>query len=313
MRKFASWIIVLTIGVASAAAQQAPSKQFDVASVKAAGPIDPQKMRSGQQRVGIKIDAGRVDIESLSLADLINTAFKVKVYQIVGPSWLGRSNTMTAERFDIHATLPAGTTKDDVPEMLQSLLAERFKLVVHREQKEQSVFALIVGKNGSKLEPSAPDPAPVPGALAPAGSVRPDAVQISGNTQRGMTVSGGGAAGATKVTMGADGMMHLEAEKQTLEQLALSLMGFVGRPVVDMTGLAGNYKITLDLSREDVMAGARSVGVNGPGAGPDAPPSDPAGTSVFQSIEKLGLKLDARKAPIEMLVIDRLEKTPTED
>lgn len=314
MRKCASWIVVLTIGVASAAAQQAPLKQFDVASVKAAGPLDPQKILSGQQRIGTKIVEGRVDIESMSLAEIINTAFKVKVYQVSGPSWLGRGNAMAAERFDIHATFPAGATKDDVPEMLQSLLAERFKLTFHREQKEQSVFALVVGKDGLKLQPSAPDPAPSPDAPAAAGSVRPDAVQISGNPQSGLTVRGG-AGGATKMTMGPDGMMHLEAEKLSLDQLAVSLTQFVGRPVVDMTGLTGTYKVSLDISREDLMAVARAVGANVP-AGPATPgggPADPGGASVFQSIERLGLKLDSRKAPIEMLVIDRLEKTPTED
>ncbi len=313
MRKFPGWIVVLTIGVASAAAQQAPLKQFDVASVKSAGPLDPQKILSGQQRIGTKIADGRVDIESMSLAEIINTAFKVKAYQVSGPSWLGRANAMTAERFDIRATFPAGATKDDVPEMLQALLAERFKLAFHREKKEQAVFALIAGKDGVKLQPSAPDPAPSPDA--PAGSVRPDAVQVSGNAQSGMTVRGGGAAGATKITMGPDGMMHMEAEKLTLDQLALSLTQFVGRPVVDMTGLAGTYKIALDISREDLMAAARAVGANVP-AGPGAPgggPADPSGVSLFQSVEHLGLKLESRKAPIEFLVIDRLEKTPTED
>jgi uncharacterized protein (TIGR03435 family) len=225
---------------------------------------------------------------------------------------------MTAQRFDIHATLPAGATKDDVPEMLQSLLADRFKLAFHHEQKEQSVFALVVGKNGSKLQASAPE-APLPAdAPAPAGSNRPDAVQVSGNPQSGMTVRAGNGGGAMKMSMTPDGMMHLEAGKLTLAQLADSITQFVGRPVVDMTGLAGSYKIALDLSREDLMAVARAAGVNvpaGPGVAgpPGAGPADPTGTSVFQSVENLGLKLDSRKTPVDLLVIDRLEKTPTED
>lgn len=314
MRQFASWIVVLTIGVASAAAQQATLKSFDVASVKATGPLDPQKVVSGQQRVGMKMDAGRVDIENLSVSDLLYLAFKVRPAQVSGPSWLGTGNAMGAERFEIHATLPAGTGKDDVPEMIQSLLIERFKLAFHREQKEQSVFALIVGKNGPKLQPSAPDPAPAPDAPPAGGSARPDAFQVSGNAQSGMTVKGG-AGGATKMTMSPDGMMHLEAQKLTMEQLAASITQFVGRPVVDMTGLTGTYKIALDLSREDLMAVARAVGANIPaGAGaPGGGPADPAGTSVFQSVENLGLKLDSRKTPLEMIAIDRLEKTPTED
>src|SRR5207302_3033122 len=109
--------------------------------------------------VGMKMDAGRVDIESVGLTELINLAFKVTPSRVTGPGWTGVGNPLTAQRFDIHATLPAGATKDDVPEMLQSLLAERFKLVSHREQREQPAFALIVGKNGSKLQPS-PEPTP---------------------------------------------------------------------------------------------------------------------------------------------------------
>jgi uncharacterized protein (TIGR03435 family) len=256
----------------------------------------------------------------MSLATIITTAFKVKVYQVTGPAWLGIANTMTAERFDIHARLPAGATKDDVPEMLQSLLAERFKLAFHREQKEQSVFALIVGKNGSKLQPSEADAAPSPDAPPAGGSVRPDAVQISGNAQSGLTVRGGGATGATRVLMGQDGAMHMEAEKVTIDQLSVWITQFVGRPVVDMTGLTGTYKLTLDLSREDLMAAARAAGASipadagaGPGGGPAGGAADPAGSSVFQSIEQLGLKLESRKAPVEQIVIDRLEKTPTED
>lgn len=315
MRKFVSWILVLTAGIASAAAQQAPLKQFDVASVKATGPIDPQKIASGQQRMGMKADAGRVDIEGLSISDLLFLAFKVRPNQVSGPDWLSVGNTLTAERFEIHAKLPSGTSKDDVPEMLQSLLAERFKLAFHREQKEQSVFALIVGKGGSKLQPSVPDAPPSADAPPVGGSARPDAVQISGSPQGGVTVKGAGTSGTTKITMGPDGMMHMESEKYSMEQLAASVTQFVGRPVVDMTGLTGTYRIALELTREDLMAAARAVGANIPGGAgaPGGGPADPAGTSVFQSIEKLGLKLESRKAPIEFLVIDRLEKTPTED
>ncbi len=317
MRTFASWIVALALGAASAAAQPAAPPSFEVASVKLSGPLDPQKIMSGQQRVGMKMDAGRVDIESMGLADLINIAFKVQPYQVTGPSWLS-AVALNKERFDVHATFPSGATTEQVPEMLQSLLVDRFKLAFHRDRKEQSVFALVVGKNGPKLQASAPDAPADAGAPASGGSVRPDPVQISGSAQNGLTIRGAGAAGATRVSMGPDGAMHLEAEKLTLTQLADSLTRFVGRPVVDMTGLTGNYKIALDLSREDLMAAARSMGMNlpaGPGFGgpPGGGPPDPSGTSVFQSVDQLGLKLESRKAPIEHIVIDHLERTPTED
>jgi len=311
-------LLILALGAASAVAQPAKAPlSFDVASVKAAAPLDPQKMISGQQRVGMKMDAGRVDIESLALVDLINVAFKTKPYQVSGPSWLGGPlNALTAQRFDIHATLPAGASTDQVPEMLQSLLAERFKLAFHREQKEQSVLALVVGKDGPKIEASAPEAAPPADAPAPAGTNRPDPVQISGSPQSGLTVRGGGGAGPMKLTMTPEGM-HLEAERLTLAQFADSLTQFVGRPVVDMTGLTGNYKIGLDLSREDLMAVARASGLGVPGGpaggGPAAGAADPGGASIYRSVERLGLKLESRKSPIDYLVIDNLERTPTED
>src|SRR5262245_65830 len=211
-------ILIAVIAVASASAQPLP--QFEVASVKTAPPLDVQKVISGQQRLGMRMDAGRVDIDGLPLSEIINTAFRVKAYQVTAPSWLGGG--MNAPRFDIHATLPAGATTDKVPEMLQALLAERFKLTYHRENKEQSVYALIVGKGGSKLVESPPDPpaaegAP-PAAPSPAGPGLSGLigrggppVQINANGRGAFTIAGGGT-GPMRMSMTADGL-HLEADK----------------------------------------------------------------------------------------------------
>src|SRR5438105_3703567 len=129
---------------------QAPAaaRVFDVATIRPAPPIDQAKIMSGQFRVGMSVDGNRVDIRFFSLADLIRTAYKVKQFQLSGPDW------MSTERWEIQAKMPEGATKDDVPQMLQALLADRFKLQIHRDSKEQSVYALIVGKGGPKLTPS---------------------------------------------------------------------------------------------------------------------------------------------------------------
>jgi uncharacterized protein (TIGR03435 family) len=325
VRTFAISVLVLVSAAAILAQQTSPAKKplsFDVASVKATGPLDPQKVASGQQRVGMKMDAGRVDIDGLALQDLIMMAFKVRPYQISGQGFGGTNmlaGMLTADRFSVHATFPAGATKDDVPEMLQSLLVERFKLAYHREQKEQPTYALIVGKNGPALEPST-DPDPPPAPSAPDGSNRPAAPQISGNPlSGGMTIRAGANGGGTmKMNMTPDGIMHLEASRFSMAQLAESLIQFVGRPVVDMTGLTGNYKIALDMSQEDLLGVARSMGINvpaGAGAGlPGGGPPDPGnGASIFKSVEKMGLKLDSRKSPFDSIVIDHVERTPTED
>jgi uncharacterized protein (TIGR03435 family) len=315
MRRVTSWLVVLTFGIAMGSAQEAPKKSFEVASVKASAPLDPQKILSGAQRVGMKMDAGRVDIENWSIFELLNTAYKVSLSRLTGPGWTG-FNPLAASRFDIHATFPPGATKDDVPEMLQSLLAERWKLAFHNEQREQQVLALVVGKDGSKLQPS---PAETP-ADATNNTNRPDPIQVSGDPLKGMTIRGSGQTGALKLSVTPDGIIHMTAERLTMTQLADSLVQFIGRPVVDQTGLTGNYQVAFELSQADVLAAARAAGMQIPGApgaggaGPAGGAADPSGgTTAYKSVEKMGLKLEQRKASVDYMVIDRLEKTPTED
>src|ERR1017187_7864415 len=131
------------IGVALAvmtvpALAQAPAAGpiFEVASIKPATMPTPAQLQAGKLHVGMNIDAARVDFGFLSLADLIPIAFRVKPYQVSGPNW------MSAQRFDILAKMPEGATKEQVPDMLQALLVERFKLTFHRDNKEHSVYAL---------------------------------------------------------------------------------------------------------------------------------------------------------------------------
>jgi uncharacterized protein (TIGR03435 family) len=311
--------LLLIASIAPAFAQ--PPVAFDVASVKLAAPLDPQKIMSGQMRIGMHVDPQRVEINSLSLADLINIAFKTKSYQVVGPAWL-TAGPMNADRFDIRATLPAGATTDQVPEMLQALLVERFKLTFHREEKPQDVFALIVGKGGHKLkEAPPPDPnEPKPDPNLPSGAPQMSGpIQMSGNPQTGMVMRAGGA-GTVKMNMGPDGTMRMEMERMNLAGFADAITRFLDRPVVDMTELKGEYTIALELAMSDLMNVARAQGVAVPagagpggGAGPASSASEPGGLSIIRSVEALGLKLDARKMPISKIIIDRLEKRPTEN
>lgn len=323
MRRVASWLVVLVFGVGTASAQQAApqKKSFDVASVKASGPLDPMKLVNGQQRIGMKQDAGRVDIENWSIVELLNAAYKIPVTRVTGPAWPGlqalMTNPLAVPRYDIHATLPVGATKDDVPEMIASLLADRWKLQYHTEKREGQALALVVGKDGPKLEKS-PDEAPADPAAPANNTNRPDALSVSGTPQQGLTVRGGGQNGALKITPSADfSTITLEAERFTMQQLADSLVQFTGgKQVVDMTGLTGNYKVKFEISREEILAMAQRMGVGVPGA-PPAPAggaADPGGgDTAFRSVEKMGLKLESRKLTIDYFVVDRLEKTPTED
>jgi uncharacterized protein (TIGR03435 family) len=303
-----------------------PPLAFEVASIKPAAPLDPMAIAQGKVRVGMKVDGAICDIGSFSLRDLIRTAYEVKDYQISGADALG--SPLDAKRFNIQATMPEGATEKQVPQMLQTLLAERFKLVIHRETKDQSVYALVVAKGGPKLKESEPDP-PAPEVPAETSDVPKkgemvvgqgsNQVRISGNiaSGSGMTVKGG-PTGQMHLTM-ADGRMHMEAAKMTMAGLADAATGFVGRPVIDLTELKGNYQVTLDLSMDDIKTVARAAGMTMPG-GPggdggkrlvDA--SDPSGSTIFSSIQQMGLKLESRKAPLPFIVIDHLETSPTEN
>jgi len=313
-----------------------PPLVFEVASIKPAGALDPGKMMNGQMRLGMTVDQARVDISSMTLADLICLAFKIKPYQIVGPGWLSNGNPMSTERFSIQAKMPEGATKDDVPEMMQALLKERFAMAFHRDEKEQAIYALVVGKNGPKLKESLPDepaaaavPEPPPGGGPPVPPPPPPAggapvqMRMQGNPAEGgtMTMRGGPAGGTVKVTA-ANGVVHMEQAKMTTAALADLATRFLDRPVVDMTELKGNYQMVIDLSIDDMRTMAGRMGMN-PGGGPGGPggdagkpaeaASDPTGGTIFQSVAQMGLKLEPRKVQGQRLIIDHVEKTPTEN
>ena len=184
------------------------------------------------------------------------------------------------------------------------------------------MYALVVGKNGAKLKESAPD-ADVPaggGAPTAAGGADPQ-VRVSGRGENTQISVSGGQGGTARMSMGPGGVMHLEAGKMTLASLADMLSRFVDRPVVDLTDLKGTYQVALDLSTEDLRNAARVAGVVAPGldagGGAARPPgdaaSDPGGLAIFGAAQQLGLKLEARKTAIDLVVIDHLEKTPTEN
>jgi uncharacterized protein (TIGR03435 family) len=311
-------------------AKSAPKPEFEVASVKPAQPIQAQ-VASGKLHVGMRIDGARVDIGSMSLPELVQMAFKVKSYQVSGPAWMS-ADRLSAQRFDVMAKMPEGATAEQVPEMMQALLADRFKLTFHRENREHALYALVVAKGGPKLKESVPEPdAPPSDANSKDDGKKGISIatldgsqtRITQDGKGGMLVQGGpaGQSGTTRVTPGADGSMHMEASKMTMAGLAEALTRFVDRPVLDMTEVKGDYQIVLDLSMADILKAARAAGAVPPGALAGGPAgtspadvaSDPSSSSVFATVQKLGLRLEPRKEPTETIVIDHLEKTPTEN
>lgn len=324
--------LLAVAGAAFAQTGAAPASSpvsFEVASVKASAPLDAAAIVSGKAHVGTTIDKARVDIGSTPMIGLICQAYKVKPYQITGgPNWL------YTERYDIVAKLPEGADKDQVPAMLQTLLAERFKLALHRDKRDTPVYALTVGKGGLKMKEAAPAaetaaasagpgesgpaPAPAKGEIVMGGGDNQVRMKQTGN---GMTVSSK-ETGNMRVTMD-NGVIHMEFENASIEMLVSTLSQYLDRPVVDQTELKGKYQAALDITLADAMRVAQKLGVVPMGA-PAAPAgnanaapaeaaSDPSASSLFSSIQQLGLKLEPRKLPYEFLAIDHLEKTPTEN
>ncbi len=322
------------LAAGAALAQPATPLAFEVATVRPSAPLDIAAIRAGKAHLGTRIDAARVDIGTASLFRLICTAYRLKPYQVTGPEWL--KTTM----YDIQAKIPEGASADKVPEMLQTLLVDRFGLKVHHDSKDQPVYALVVAKGGPKLKESPPDPSsppPVAEAPQPAGKAKPDSMSLptaQGDVKltrsaEGIIIEMPGAeiSGKIRASVARDGgtlpKIHLESSGTTMKTFAEMLsVGVVERPVVDKTGLTGTYDVSVDLSAEDAMNVARAsvsflpVGGGGGGDARTAPgsiASDPSGSSIFSSIQNLGLKLESRKLPLDMLVVDHLEKNPTEN
>jgi uncharacterized protein (TIGR03435 family) len=235
----------------------ADSPAFEVASVKPSPPPAGRFAFSTMRGGPGSDNPTRFEGRSVTLEFLLSRAYGVSGWQIVGPDWIFQ------EKFDIDAKVPSGATREEFRAMLGNLLAERFKMQIHRDAKEMTLYSLTVAKGGEKLTPHVEAPQP------------------GGNPARAT----GGAPKGCLQKYGAD-----------LEWLVASLPGYLGAPVRDDTGLKGNYDITLCW-----VVGA-----------PSAAPDTDTGPDLFVALqEQLGLKLERKKGPLEMVVIDHAEKVPT--
>jgi uncharacterized protein (TIGR03435 family) len=244
---------------------------------------------------GLHIDGAMVSFNGMPMKWFVHYAYTVKESQVSGPDWL------SAQRFDIVAKLPAGATREQIPAMMQALLADRFKMKLHRESKESSVYALVVAKGGVKMKESPLDPDTDDGP----GKANVD-VNVTGR-QDGATVSLG--KGASVSFEG----LRLVAKKVTMTYLADSLARFEDRPVVDMTGLTGTYDCTIPYNLDDVRALIMSSAPPGTPLPPRQADVGETNVSLMDSLAALGLKMEPRKAPLDFLVLDHIEKTPTEN
>jgi uncharacterized protein (TIGR03435 family) len=261
------------VSAAVAFAQPAPNKPaFEVASVK---PSDPNP--SNPLWIGMNADPGMVRYTNITLRDCIRAAYRVRDFQIQGPDWI------TSARFEITAKLAPGALPDQIPEMLQGLLEERFKLTLRREMKEQSVYLLLVGKDGPKLKAGKMNPANQSlTAVGPDGQPRQ----------------------ALMYRLAPAGI-NLTAPYASIAALVALMSRFTERPIVDMTGITGQYDFDLTFAAE-TTGNLPGSAASSSGASTAADPAP----SVFDAVQGYGLRLEARKAPIEILVVTHAEKTP---
>jgi uncharacterized protein (TIGR03435 family) len=240
--------------------------QFETASVKL----------SKECLYETSINRGGMALKGVALKPILVEAFKIEADRINGPSWL---ETVC---FDVIARLPQGATSDQVPMMLQSLLADRFKLRAHKESRMGTGYALVIDKNGPKMKKSTES-----------------SNFVRGRPPAGLAIRRDGA--------GLRGAM-------TMEMLARFLSRAGYGPVVDATGLDGKYEVDLAWANEPAFGSrgpSASAGETTPsGVGEASTPTEDLFSAVRQS---LGLKLEARKTMIDALVVDQVERVPTEN
>lgn len=270
-------LVVTTIGSHA----QTPVR-FEVASIKPAKPF-VQALTDGSL-IGMKTTAGRISIGQADINKLIQYAYNVKKYQVVGPDWFQDLEA----RFDVEGKFPEGATTDQVPFMLQSLLAERFLLKVHKGSVETDTYALIVGAKGTKFlkkqsTGSTDDPPTTESAIT-------------------VTVGRGGASptislGGVSSTDGANGMRVVAA---TVGALTTDLSRRLRIPVVDKTNLSGEFEITMEIPHLDigVVSEDRLATMD---------------AAVFAAVERIGLKLVRQKNPVETIVVESVNGNPTEN
>jgi uncharacterized protein (TIGR03435 family) len=297
------FLIAFVYGSAFAQTTEAPVA-FEVASIKPSPPPDGRGMRVGGTGGPGSKDPGRWTVQNMSLSNLVTMAYNLKRYEYSGPSWLD------AERFDITAKVPEGATREQFRQMIQNMLRERFGLQVHREKKELQGYDLVVAKNGPKLSESVPEP-PQPegtgrGTASMPGPPGPPRLDKDGFPEL--------PPGRGSMMIMMNGRARSRQHESTSEQIANMLANQLSKPVTDATGLKGKYDFTLTWSTGN---GMRAVPPP-PGGGPESPlanmPDTDSGPTIFGAVqEQLGLKLESKKVTIELVVVDHIEKIPTEN
>jgi uncharacterized protein (TIGR03435 family) len=253
---------------------------FEVASVKPAAPLSDADRNQRQ----VVADPGMIRYRYHTLRLLLQTAYDLPAAQISGPRWLD------SDKYDIVAKIPAGATQEQVNLMLRNLLAERLGLAAHMEMREARAYEATVAKGGVKLKE--PEKA-LPGATE---SSQPHL------DKDGLPVLPPGLPRLFCVSVAGRG--YVVARMEALHDLFRGLQLQLGRPIVDKTGVTGAYDFTLSYALDTAAPAASDAMVAA---------SDPAPTLLGALEHQLGIRLESKKLPIGVLVVDRANRTPREN
>jgi uncharacterized protein (TIGR03435 family) len=282
-------VIAFVVLSTSAISQTRP--EFEVASIR---PSNPQ---GAQINVGMHVDGAQVRFTLFNLITFVGYAYEIPPYQVEGPDWIGSAF------YDIAAKMPEGTSPTQVRAMLRTLLSDRFGLKVHRETREVPVYALELAKGGLKMKELPPDP-----------DLDPEH-----QGEENMSISIQATGGVYNLGNGAYFSVDdkgFEGKKLSMRYLSRAIRPFLDRPVLDMTNLKGAYDFVLNVTPEDRIAMMIRSAIN---AGVTLPPQalkaldNASGDSFTAALDRLGLVLMPRKGPVEVVVVDSVQKTPSDN
>jgi len=307
----------------------APKPSFEVVSIK---PSPPGNFTRGGGPRG-----DRFTLSGASLRMLLQFAYQHSSVGFLGGQLqvIGGPNWMDSDRYDIQAKADCsgGTIpREQVQLMVQSLLEDRFQLKAHTETRELPIYSLVVAKDGPKIKPSE-DQTSTPAGIGPPQPCAPaENAQFPGPGQRGFPFNPNSPPprGAMTMQMNPTTGLTMSGSGMPITAVVTMLQQQAGRPVIDNTNLKGLFDFKLQFSPEGLATPFGAAGFGGPGGGPGAGPaivgptgptgpaaapsaaSDPV-PSLFTAIqEQLGLKLESTKGPVDVVVIDSVQK-PTEN
>src|SRR5688572_9061507 len=296
-------VVVATLALLASAAgvAQTTKPAFEVVSIRPGTAGTPMTQR---------VTPGRLDIVNTPLRSLVAMAFRIKEGRRLSvPDWL------SATRFDIQATFPASIGRAQVPDMLRALLAERFGLVARVEQRLEDGYEFVVGKDGIRMRKveAVDEIAKDFGSRDATDRVTET---LDGPVRMMMVPLGLRTVTSTSLystSTAAGGTVHVDATRITMAEFAENILApNVDRPVIDKTGLDSVYefKVVLD-SNASAIRGLRSIGITTTVQG--NPIGQLTGVSTFKAVESLGLRLEERRVPADFVVVEQIERTPTQN